>query len=176
MTARFKRGAGLALMALVLLAACATATRYGASSDIHDFLVAVRDGDQAGFDAHIDRDALKANLKARLMAAAADRFGTSSPKTLGALALAGPVANLAVDALARPEVFQAAAALVGYGPETKVPNFIALGQVVKPLDSVRVCVMIRRQCAFIFRNEDGGWKMIAFEGDLSLLERRRTRA
>ena len=163
---------GLAVAAACALTACATATRYGASSDIHDFLVAVRDGDQAAFDAHIDRAALKANLKARLLAAAADRYGVSSPKTLGALALAGPVASLAVDGLARPEVFQAAASLLGYGPETRVPNFLVIGQAVKPLDSERVCVMIKRQCSFIFRNEDGAWKMVAFDGDLGLLNRR----
>ena len=155
------------------LTACATATRYSASSDIHDFLVAVRDDDQAAFDAHIDRPALKADLKARLLAAAADRYGVASPRILGALALAGPIANLAVDNLVRPEVFQAVAALAGYGPETRVPNFLVIGQTVKPLDSERVCVIIKRSCTFIFRHEDGGWKMVAFDGDLGLLNRRR---
>jgi hypothetical protein len=162
----------LATLAMCALAACATATRYSASSDIHDFLVAVRDDDQAAFDAHIDRPALKANLKARLLAAAADRYGVASPNTLGALALAGPVANLAVDSLARPEVFQAAAALLGYGPETRVPNFLVIGQVVRPLDSQRVCVEAKRRCTFIFREEDGRWKLVAFDGDLGLLSRR----
>jgi len=155
-----------------MLAGCATATRYGAGSDIHDFLVAVRDGDQAAFDAHIDRPALKANLKARLLAAAVDNgSGLGRASVLGALA-AGPLANLAVDGLARPEVFSAAADLMGYGPETPIPNFIFIGRAVKPLDSERVCVMLKGRCTFIFKDEDGGWKMIAFEGDLSLLRRR----
>lgn len=155
-----------------MLAGCATATRYGASSDIHDFLVAVRDGDQAAFDAHVDRPALKANLKARLLAAAVDKYGLGGAPALGALAAAGPLANLAVDSLARPEVFRAAADLMGYGPQTPIPNFLALGQAVKPLDSERVCVMAKGRCTFIFKHEDGEWKMIAFEGDLSLLRRR----
>ena len=157
--------------ALAVLAGCATTTRYGAANDIHDFLVAVRDGDQAAFDAHIDRPALKANLKARLLAAAVDKYGLGGASALGALA-AGPLANLAVDGLARPKVFSAAADLMGYGPQTPIPNFIFIGRAVKPLDSERVCVMLKGRCTFIFKDEDGGWKMIAFEGDLSLLRRR----
>ncbi len=170
------RGRGVRAFVIVAascaLAACATVTRYGASSDIHAFLVAVRDGDQAAFDAHIDRPALKANLKARLLTVAADHYGAQSPKTLGVFVLAGPLANLAVDSLARPEVFQAAAALLGYGPDTAIPNFLIIGQAVKPLDSERVCVMAKGRCTFVFRNEDGAWKMIAFDGDLGLLARR----
>ncbi len=155
-----------------LAAGCATVTRYDAASDIGAFLTAVRDGDDAAFEAHVDRPALKDNLKARLLAATARRYGVESKQTLGALVLAGPLANVAVDGLVRPQVFSAAASLLGYGPETKIPNALVLGHQVKPLDDQRVCVIAKGQCVFVFRREEGTWRMIAFEGDVGLLDRK----
>jgi hypothetical protein len=160
----------LAVWAL-LLTGCATVERYDASADIRAFLVAVRDGDQSAFDAHVDRPALKANLKARLLAATASRYGAASTQTLGA-ALAQPLVDVAVDALVRPQVFKAAAELEGYGPETRIPNSFVLGQGIRPIGPDRVCAIIRGRCAFVFRQEDGSWKLIDYAGDFSLLRRR----
>ncbi len=157
-------------LATGLLAACATATRYDAATDIRQLLVAIRDGDRATFDARVDRPALKTNLRARLLAAAAGRYGVGSRQTVGAL-IAGPLVDVAADALIRPEVFRAAAELAGYGPDTHIPGALALSQGVKALGSDRVCAMVRGRCAFIFKHEETGWKMIDFEGDLGLLRR-----
>ena len=168
------RTARLRLMAAALavgaLGACATAQRYDAAQDIRAFLVAVRDGDRVSFDAHVDKPALKAGLKARLLASEAASHGVQSRETLGAL-LAGPLVNVAVDALARPEVFRAAAELAGYGPQTRIPGPLILGQDLQPMGDDRVCALIRRQCAFVFKREDGVWRLIDFEGDLGLLTR-----
>jgi hypothetical protein len=163
---------GLAGLALLALAACATAEKYDAAGDIRAFLVAVRDGDRATFDAHVDKPALKADLKARILAAEAQGHGVQSREVLGAL-LAGPLVDVAVDALARPEVFRAAAELAGYGPDTRIPGPLVLGQDLQPMGDERVCALIRHRCAFIFKREDGVWKLIGFEGDLSLLSRPR---
>ncbi len=95
-----------------------------------------------------------------------------SRQAIGAL-LAGPLVDVAVDALARPEVFRAAAELAGYGPSTRVPGPLILGQDLQPMGDDRVCALIRRQCAFVFKREDGVWRLIDFEGDLGLLSRRR---
>jgi hypothetical protein len=160
----------LAGLALLTLGACATAEKFDAAGDIRAFLVAVRDGDRATFDAHVDKPALKADLKARLMAAAAEGHGVQSRELLGAV-LAGPLVDLAVDALARPEVFRAAAELAGYGPDTRIPGPLVLGQDLERMGDDRVCALVRHRCAFIFKREDGVWKLIGFEGDLSLLSR-----
>lgn len=160
----------LPALALLLLAACASVTRYDAAGDIRAFLVAVRDGDRPTFDAHVDRPALKANLKARLIAAAAGQYGVQSKQAAGAV-LAGPLVDVAVEALVRPQVFRAAASLAGYGPETKIPGPLALGQGLKALDSERVCAVLNGRCAFIFKLQDGVWRLIDFDGDLSLLDR-----
>ena len=160
--------------ALLALAACATTEKLDAAGDIRAFLVSVRDGDRAGFDAHVDKPALKTNLRARLLAAEAGDHGVTSREALGAL-LAGPLVDVAVDALVRPEVFRAAAALAGYGSETRIPGPLVLGQDLQALGDQRVCALVRGRCAFVFKREDGVWKLIDFEGDLGLLERPRRR-
>ena len=160
--------------ALLLAAGCISATRYDAAGDIRAFLVAVRDGDARTFDDHVDRPALKTNLKARVIEHFAGAHGPLSAEAGGAVLAAGPLADLAVDALAQPQVFRAAAALAGYGPDTRVPGPLVLGQDLQTLDGDRVCALIRRRCAFVFKREDDNvWRLIDFEGDLSLLERRR---
>ena len=48
------------------LAACASAQRLDAAGDVHALLIAIRDSDQAAFDAHVDRPALKNDMMAKL--------------------------------------------------------------------------------------------------------------
>jgi len=162
----------IALLIMALAAGCATVARYDAAGDIRAFLIAVRDGDQPTFDQHVDTAALKTNLRARLLTAAASGHGLQSREGVAAL-LAGPLVDVAVDALVRPQVFRAAAELAGYGPQTHVPGPLVLGQDIKPLDSDRVCALIRQRCAFVFKREEGVWRLIDFEGDFSLLQRPR---
>jgi hypothetical protein len=154
-----------------LAAACSTVERYDASSDVHAFLVAVRDGDEATFDAHVDRPALKANLKARFLAATASKYGVGSTRTLTA-ALAQPLIDVAVDGLVHPQVFKAAAELEGYGPDTSIPGSFVIGQRIRPTGPDRVCAVIRDKCSFVFKREDGVWKLIDFDGDFGLLKRK----
>lgn len=161
---------GVLGLCLLVLTACVTAQKIDAAGDIRAFLVAVRDGDKATFDTHVDKPALKSNLKARLLAATASGHGVQSGATLGAL-LAGPLVDVAVDALARPEVFRAAAELAGYGADTRIPGPLVLGQDLQAMGDDRVCALIRHRCAFVFKREDGVWRLIDFEGDLGLLLR-----
>lgn len=159
----------IGLVAALALAACATVARYDASADIHAFLIAVRDGDKAAFNAHIDKPALKAQLRARLIAEVASVHGADSNETAGAI-IAGPLVDIGVDLLVRPEVFRAAAEHLGYGPDRPIPNALVIGQRVKPLGNDRVCVLIHKQCSFVFKREEGVWRMIAFEGDIDYLK------
>lgn len=158
----------LALFALIaaVLAGCSTVPRLEAANDIHAFLVAIRDGDRAAFDAHVDKAALKTNLKGRLLSEAG-----RDDKLAGVGAfLAGPLVDLAVDAAARPEVFRAIAAEYGYAPEKPLPSTLAIAGFVRPLDGGRACTVARGSgpCMFIFKNEDGVWRLIDFQGHLHL--------
>lgn len=165
-----RRGRHLAIAAVALLSVsgCISATQYDAAGDIRAFLIAVRDGDQATFNQHVDRAALKTNVKAQLIETLASQHGEAAGAVGGAFL--GPLADLAVDALVRPQTFRAAAELAGYGPDTRVPGPLVLGHDLQPLDQDRVCALIRKRCAFMFKREDDGvWRMIDFRGDLSLL-------
>ncbi len=158
------------LLALSLLtAACSTIPRLEASNDLHAFLVAIRDGDRATFDAHVDKPALKAQLRSRLLVETAGGNGAASAPTLGAL-LAGPLVDFGVDALVRPEVFRAVAIDLGYDTARPLPNVLAIAQFVRPLDSGRACVFTKKggPCVLIFKDEGGTWKLIGFEGHIGL--------
>lgn len=166
-----RASAAFALAGALSLGACATLQQYEAAGDIHAFLVAIRDGDQATFEAHIDRPALKTQMRARLIGYVLQRKDAGAFGALGA-ALAGPVADFAVDALAQPQVFLAVAEAEGYSPDQPIPGRAWLAPLIRPIDADRACVTTRAggPCVLVFRNEGGAWKLIAFEGDLKTLK------
>ena len=153
----------------LLAAACATVPRLQAASDIHAFLVSVRDGDRATFDAHVDRPALKVQLRSRVLGETARSQGTQSWAALGA-ALAGPLVDVAVDALVQPSVFRAEAIRIGYDPNRPLPSSLQLAALVRPLGDGRVCVTTTHggPCVFDFNDEGGVWRLTGYEGSLQL--------
>lgn len=159
----------LVAFAALSLSACATVERYDAAGDIHAFLVSIRDNDKAGFDAHVDRPALKAQLRTRVQAGLLKRNDN-----LAALAavFAGPLVDAAVDQLVQPGVFLSVAEANGYAPSKPLPGRAAIAGALRTLDDGRVCVTVKRggPCVLDFRNEDGTWRLVAFEGDPSLLK------
>jgi ABC-type amino acid transport substrate-binding protein len=164
-----------ALLLTLALAACATVPRFEAAGDIHAFLVAIRDGDQARFDAHVDRSALKAQLKSRLLAGQSAAHGADSWQAVGAL-LAGPLVDVGVDAFVQPETFRAAAIQVGYSADRPIPNQLQISAFLRYTGDGQVCVFTRHDgpCTLVFRNEVGTWKLVGYEGDLGrLLHNRR---
>lgn len=155
----------LPLLLTVLLAGCATIPRYEAANDIHAFLTSIRDGDKGVFDAHVDRPALKINLRARLIQEASQAKNPLAPLA----AMAAPLVEMAVDTAVRPEVFRAIAIQYGYDPAKPIPNVIVIGEYVRPLDGGRACVITRKKgpCVFIFKSEDGVYRLIDFQGHIN---------
>ena len=84
------RVAAVALFGL-LAASCAGVDRYDAAGNVHAFLISIRNGDTQTFNAYVDRPALKEQLRARLLAAAARRGGAMG--AMGAF-LAQPLVGL----------------------------------------------------------------------------------
>ncbi len=157
----------LLVVALVaLLGACASTARLSAAGDIHAFLVAIRDDDKTTFNAHVDRPALKAQLRDKLVADA----GRRDPG-LGALAaaLGPPLVDVAVDKLVQPEVFREVAEGLGYSPDKPLPGSLSIAEALRPIDDTHVCVVRKKDapCIFVFADEGGVWRLTAFEGDLS---------
>ena len=157
-----------ALAVLLGLGACATIPRLHAADDVHALLVAVRDGDRAAFDAHIDKGALKTQLKSRLIARAAAGGGDAA--AVGVVLL-GPLVDVGVEALVRPQVFRAQAIRLGYDPERPLPSTLAIASLVRPLGDGRACVSETRggPCVLDFTDEDGTYRLSGYEGPLDRL-------
>jgi hypothetical protein len=149
------------LAAALALSACATAQHLGAASDVHALLVSIRDDDQAAFDAHVDRPALKQQIQQLIEQKASKRYGGL------VAALAPGLADFAGDTLVQPSVFRQVARQYGYGNDTKIPNPLVIAQALKTLPDGRVCVVKKKDgpCTLVFTKETGGWKLSGFEGD-----------
>jgi hypothetical protein len=158
--------AGLA----VLLVACSTTRRLGAAEDVHALLVSIRNGDQAGFDAHIDRAALRSQLEGRILERA-DRSDRSGRASAIAAILAGPIANAAANAVLRPQVFRSVAEYYGYRPDQPIPPSVAIASRLRTLPDGRVCATRRSDgpCIVTFAHEEGAWRLVSFDGDSSML-------
>ncbi len=153
------------------LAACATVPRFEAAGDIHAFLVSIRDSDQQAFDAHVDRDALKAQLKSRLIADQSAKHGDGSWQALGAALLGGPLVDAGVDAFVQPDTFRAVAIRLGYAPDKPIPNRIQITAFLRNTGDGVVCVVTKKDgpCTLVFRDEAGTWRLIGYEGDIEKL-------
>ncbi|MFZ5718002.1 MAG: DUF2939 domain-containing protein [Pseudomonadota bacterium] len=155
------------------LSACATVQKLDAAGDVHALLISIRDGDEATFDALVDRPALKREIQGRLMAEA----GRDSRVPAGLAAVLAPsIAELAGEALIRPDVFRAVAEYYGYRPETKIPGPVAISQRLKSLPDGRVCAVTKKDgpCLLVFSEApDGRWKLSGFEGEISMLRLKR---
>ena len=159
------------VLAALMLAACSTTQRLDAAGDVHSLLIAIRDGDQERFNAHIDRTALKRQLEARLLAEASNRDGGQGGVAALASVFAGPLANLAGDALLRPQVFRSVAEYYGYRPDQPIPGQLAIAGALRALPDGRVCATRRREgpCLLTFASEDGTWRLVSFDGDRAML-------
>ena len=157
----------LAALALTL-AGCATTARYDAAGDVHALLVAIRDNDRVAFDRHVDRRALKNNLKSRVMREVGRREMDDGARALAAIIAPG-LADVAVEAFLRPEAFRAAASYYGYTPDQPLPNRIAIGSALRYRDDGSVCATRKKDgpCLLVFARRDGVWKLFGFEGDLA---------
>jgi hypothetical protein len=169
--ARTIRTLAIAMLAMIA-ASCAETTKIDAAGDIHAFLIAIRDSDRTAFNAHVDRDALKIQIRSRILAAAARRDDNDGDLVAMAAMLGGPVVDKLSDALIQPEVFRAVAQYLGYTPDKPIPGQFAIAQALRPMDSDHVCVVTKKggPCVLDFRNEDGVWKLIGFEGDMKTLK------
>jgi hypothetical protein len=158
----------LALFAAALsLSACASVQRLGAANDVHELLVSIRDNDSATFEAHVDHEALKRELEAKL----AERMAKNE-KMKGLAALLGPaVVEFADQALVQPKTFRMVAEQYGYKSDSKIPNPLVIAQALKTLPDGRVCATKKKDgpCVLTFTKESGSWKLTSFDGDFSTL-------
>ncbi len=153
-----------------LTANCATTERLAAAGDVRALLVAIRDDDRVSFDAHVDRIALEAQLRAHLVDRAGSANLPNAWKGLGVV-LSGPLARVAGDTLIQPEVFRAVAEYYGYRAGAPIPNSVALAEALRTLPDGRVCVARGRKssCLLTFADEAGVWRLVGFDANASML-------
>ena len=152
------------------LSACATVDRYDAAGDVHALLVAIRDNDRAAFDARVDRPALKRQIEARLMDEARQRGGRSDGVMALAALAAGPLADVAGEALIRPETFHAAANYYGYTPDRPIPGRVAIASMLRPVGDGRVCAAKKSgPCLLTFTQEGATWRLSGFDPEAANL-------
>lgn len=154
----------IALLGLTT-AACASVQRLDAASDVHALLIAIRDDDQATFDAHVDRTALKQEFRTKLTRRIDKRLG-------GLAELLGPsVIDVAGDTLVQPRVFKLVAEQYGYRDGGKIPNVVEIAAALRPLPDGRVCAVAKKNgpCLMSFTKQSGVWKLTSFDGDFSML-------
>ena len=171
---RLIRTLTLTILATATLAACATAARIDAAGDVHALLVAIRDNDKRTFNAHIDRQALKSSIEARLMVEAEKATDDPNLRALGAFA-APYLADAADKALIQPSTFRSIAYQYGYKPGQPIPGQVAIAGALKRLPDGRVCATKSKNgpCVLIFTQHDGVWRLSGFEGDISDLRTQR---
>ncbi len=159
---------------LATLSACATATRLDAAGDVHALLISIRDNDKAGFNAHVDRQALKASIEAHLVEEAGRRTKDENLRGLGAL-MAPYLAEAADKALIQPSTFRSVAYQYGYKPGQPIPGQVVIAGSLKAMPDGRVCATKSKDgpCVLIFTRTDGVWKLSGFEGDVADLRGKR---
>ena len=160
------------LLALTLSACAGGAQRLDAAGDVHTLLTAIRDGDQATFDRHVDRPALRAQIEARIAAEAARAGGSDEMRAIGAL-LGPAIAKAASEQLVQPQVFRGVAEYYGYDPAQPLPGRVAIAGSLKALEDGRVCATREKDgpCLLVFTQTDGVWRLSGFEGEIDMLRR-----
>ena len=152
------------------LSACSTVQRLGAANDVHALLISIRDNDRVAFDAHVDREALKREIEARV----GDQIAHSKKaESLGDLRsiLAPALAKYAGDTLIQPKVFRQVADFYGYKPDKPIPNAVVIAGALKTMPDGRVCATAKKNgpCVLIFSHTGGAWRLSGFQGDMSML-------
>lgn len=142
--------AGLAL----ILAGCGMGERRDAAKDVAAFLEAARTGDRAAFEARIDREAVRADVKAQLL---------ENPQVKALQSQLGDaVGEKAVNRMISPEAFQAVRA----SPALALPQTPQVKDIEARLKSAgkgRVCFKDREvaeRCLMTFERVGKAWKLV----------------
>lgn len=143
-----------ALAALVLAAqACSRKPQEpGAADAAQALLAAAWSGDDKGFEAQIDRPALRADLRRQLMAVA----------QANALAVEGGASDQALDRMITPDAFRMVQTTTGE-PLAAAPSHAQAAALLRPAGSERACIQgaaPQPACLLTFAKEKAGWRLV----------------
>ena len=145
----------VALTALaVTLGGCDIGVRADASKAIERFLTAVHNGDQAAFEAGIDRHALRADLRDQL---------TDLARAKGVIVEGGP-SEFALDRMISPAAFRLVQANTGEALPV-APSAAEIALIMKVRDKTHVCVgdPEKPRCLLSFAKRSGVWRLVGMQ-------------
>jgi hypothetical protein len=153
MFARMFRGCFVAAAAVLALglSGCSMGVRADASKDIAAFLKAAHQGDRKGFEAGLDRPALRSDLRDQI----AD-LGRNNT-----LDVDGGPSEFAIDRMISPRAFRLVEAQTGRAlPEAPTPAQVQLLMTVT--DRSHVCIRnpAREPCVLRFAKAKGQWRLV----------------
>ena len=155
MVAPMVRTLKLAVLAALLLTmqACARKSEEaGAAGAAHALLSAVWSGDAKGFEAAVDRPAVRADLRRQLMAVA----------QVNALSVEGGASDAALDRMITPDAFRMVQADSG-APLGAAPSPAQAAALLRPAGKDRACLQgaaPEQNCLLTFAREKSGWRLI----------------
>jgi hypothetical protein len=150
-----RRNLVVALTALaVTLGGCDVGVRADASKAIERFLTAVHNDDRRAFEAAIDRQALRADLRDQL---------TDLARAKGVVVEGGP-SDFALDRMITPAAFQLVEAQSGQALHV-APNATAIALMMQVKDRAHVCVGDpgKPRCALSFAKREGTWRLVGMQ-------------
>jgi hypothetical protein len=152
-----KRLALAAILLLPPLAACERANaQLEAAQDVRAFIVAVKEQDRTAFDRHVDREALKADVRRQLQARGAE----GDP---AGLLLGSRQGERLLDGLIAPESFNFA--LQQAGPVLdRTPSAPEIAALLKPAGENRLCLPeggVQGPCAVTFAKQGDDWRLVS---------------
>ena len=151
----FRKSLAVALAVFTLaLGGCDIGVRADASKAIARFLTAVHNDDRKAFEAGIDREALRADLRAQL---------TDLARAKGVVVEGGP-SEFALDRMISPGAFRLVEAGTGQALHV-APNAAALALIMQVRDRSHVCVgdPAKPHCALSFAKQDGVWRLVGMQ-------------
>jgi hypothetical protein len=156
----FVKGAA-PLIALVLLTACSKDPPKEAAGSVQGFLTAAANGDAAGFEAAVDRPAVRADLRRQLVAVA---------QAAGVEVDGGP-SDPALDRMIVPEAVRQVEAAAG-GPAPEAATAAELAPFLKKLSGDRVCLhddTAEQACLLTFarqkaaKGRPAAWRLVGMQ-------------
>ena len=145
--------AALAALA-VAMGGCDIGVRADASKAVARFLTAVQDDDRTAFEAGIDREALRADLRDQL---------TDLARAKGVVVDGGP-SEFALDRMISPAAFRLVEASTGEALAT-APSAAEIALIMKVRDRSHVCVGDpgKARCLLSFSKRSGTWRLVGMQ-------------
>jgi hypothetical protein len=147
----------LALAALALgVAGCGGGARNQAAGGVARFLDSIQAGDRVAFEATIDRQTLREDLRRQM---------TELARSNGLDVEGGP-SDLTLDRMIAPQAFRLVDARTGEAL-TKAPDATQAAATLKILDKRHACLLAQQRCILTFSRAHDSWRLVSMQANVA---------